>query len=219
MREKRTGEIGGRVRIRLGTGGALIGLCLSTVGCSIQAGTSLDRPSPMARPLPATAWIETARITDPEVSAGPQMKEEVTASIVDYVQAGNFFRAVKTKPGTPAPDDYVLQFSFDHFLQLRRIHPLYVPLAFITATLYIWVGGPIVIDDIDLSGTLTIATAARGTLVTVQGTPIESDESKSLYASDYPNGDPQRRAERTKLIADLITKALAELAHGKGASQ
>lgn len=198
-------------------GCASILFALAASGCvTTPAGTQLLPPERVAQTVRRTAWIAPVEVSDPEAlwQAGA-IRDALTLNIADFAKAAGYFTAIKTFPGKPAPDDYVLRFAFDRYVQKREPHPLYFPAAFLTATLYIWLGGPIVNETTDLSGTLSI-TETSGVEIARADAAIAHTSWKGLYSDGSLTADTSR--ERTAFIKQLLDRAVDGLARKGGAS-
>ncbi len=182
---------------------------LTQSGCfSIPLSANLGPPENSAGRVDATAWVGKVEVTDTRARQAASLSDSLALSIRDYVDAGEYFRGVKMLPGRPATGDYVLDFTFEEFYQRRRFHAAYFPAAILTLTLYIWFGGPIVVDTIDLAGTLQI-TGADGRLVATSTSSVQEKDNRSLYSDQYLTADIT--AERTRLIRELLENAVGEL--------
>lgn len=200
---------------RWGSAAALVALVAS--GCVVApAGTQLLPPERTARTVSATAWVAPVEVTDPDAlwQAGA-IRDALCLNIADFAKAAGYFSTVRTFPGKPAPEDYVLRFTFDRYVQKREPHPLYFPAAFLTATLYIWLGGPIVNETIDLSGTLAI-TDANGLELARANAAFAETSWKGLYSDGSMTADTSR--ERTAFIKQLLDRAVDGLARKGGQS-
>jgi hypothetical protein len=89
--------------------------------------------------------------------------------------------------------------------------PYYFPAAFLTLTLYIWFGGPIMYDELDLAGALQIKTA-DGRVVGESQAKYRKSGRKNLYSEGYLN--PSSEKERTDLIKKLLDDATTSLKGG-----
>lgn len=134
------------------------------------------------------------------------MEDSLRGNILSYIQDSGYFTEVDTLPGKIGENDLVLDFQFDHFLQERSIHPAYFPAALLTFTVYIWVGGPIVIDESDLSGTLTVKDS-NSQILTKITSAVKEKHNLSLYTDKFKGS----LEDRTILIRDLLKKAIVEL--------
>lgn len=202
---------GGARRARRGAAVGSLALAIALSGCvTMPAGTQLRPPEPARQTVHATAWIAPVEVADPESPGqADATRDALTGTLTDFIQAAGYFSTAKSFPGAPRPDDFVLRFSFDRYVQSRRPHPLYFPGAFLTATLYIWFGGPIVNETIDLSGTLVI-TESGGKEVARATNALKRTSAKGLYTQGSMSGDTS--TERTAFIAQLLDRAVADLA-------
>jgi hypothetical protein len=156
----------GRLRVRRPVGRTLshpgwLGLLtVSAVACiRVPAGVGLGDPRPSPASLDRRAWLAKVEVADPEAVHAQQLTDALTLNLAEFVRKSGHFRAVDLLPGQVGPDDVVLRLAFARYRQRRAPHPAYFPAAFLTATLYIWVGGPIFTDTSDLEATLSIEPA------------------------------------------------------------
>ncbi|HJQ84072.1 MAG TPA: hypothetical protein VKA21_08355 [Candidatus Binatia bacterium] len=178
-------------------------------GCvQLPRGTGLGQPASAPRPVDRRAWLARAEILDPAVEDRSTLEDSLTVNLTSYTRQAGLFRQVETLPGTLGVDDLVLRFRFDRYEQRRSPHPAYFPAAFLTATLYIWLGGPVFNDSSDLAGRLAVEDRETTTLADVAAT-VEERHSVSFWAPDY--WIPSGVEARTRLVHDLLDKAAAEL--------
>jgi hypothetical protein len=169
--------------------------------------------APARSPVPTierTAWIEQFEILDAVAGDDTQSTDGPTLlrQLAEAVKQGQYFRDVRLPPGNPGPDDVHLRFRFDGYHAHRRVHPAYLPAALLTATFYIWFGGPIYRDDVAYMGTVDIY-GSDGVLL-AQGTGGKrQSENVSLYSDDYPTAD--WASERDRAIAEMLASAVSAL--------
>ena len=183
-------------------------LAATSVGCVAMPQASTLAPG---HPAPARsgheAVIERVVVADPSLSAPDVIEESLTINVAQLVSQAGYFKQVKVVP-EQTTDGYRVRLRFDHYQVTRRIHPAYFPVAFATVTLYIWFGGPIFRDQVDLKADLRIQTADGQTLATASDA-LTYFENIGFYSSKYGFRDGSE--ERTTLIQSLIDRALAQL--------
>ena len=192
---------------------AALVLCLASLsaslGCvSVPPGSALEPARPAQVRLPSGAWLAPATITDPAAVQRREIEQSLTLSIATYVEDAKYFSRVNRLPGNPRPDEYVLYFDFSRYQMERTPHPAYFPLAILTLTIYIWVGGPIYVDKSTLAGELVVKAVSGATLVQVSDS-FADQHDVSFNSPDYlfPTG----MAARTTLVRTLLDRAVAEL--------
>ncbi len=186
-----------------------ISLLISTSGCvNMPPGASLDRASPVYDSINRDAWISEIQITDPLIKDSSIIEESLALNILEYIREGNYYKNINLIPGQIEEEDLILSFQFDHYQLRRTPHPAYFPLAILTFTLYIWFGGPICNDVINMSGQLTIKNLS-GEVVTDVIANINEKHSVSLWSPEYTF--PSATKGRTQLIKRLLDKSNAEI--------
>jgi hypothetical protein len=178
-------------------------------GCvSVPAGTSLATPTPSSVSLDRGAWLAPVEISDPQTKQIDEIRHSLTLSIAGYTDRARFFRRVNLLPGQPSPDELVLHFRFDHYQLERTPHPAYFPGALLTLTLYIWLGGPIYVDQAHLSGSLALEDPSGKELVRVAN-QYDDRHSVNLWSQDYML--PSAIEARTTLVRFLLDQAVFTL--------
>jgi len=201
---------------RMKRSGALVVLMSSIMGCSIvmpQAG-SLAPPQPAKWKSPRQAMVERVVVRDSRLSAPDIVEESLTINVKNLLVQAGYFSDVKVVP-EKATNAYHLRLQFDRYAVSRRIHPAYWPVAFITMTFYIWFGGPIVVDDVDLHGELTVEDD-NGKVLVRKTEELVSSENRNLYSPRRNFWDGS--VERTRVIQSLIDQVMAELQRPGGLS-
>ncbi len=158
--------------------------------------------------LPGGAWLAPATITDPDSVQRREIEQSLTLSIATYVEEAKYFSRVNRLPGTPRPDEYVLRFEFSRYRMERTPHPAYFPLAILTLTIYIWVGGPIYVDESTLTGELVVTDVSGKTLVQVSDS-FADQHDVSFNSPDYMF--PTGMTARTTLVRTLLDRAVQDL--------
>lgn len=178
---------------------------------TLPAGTGLNVPSRAEKTLPRKAWIGTVKIADDSVKNRPVVEDSLRGNISTYVQDAGYFLETNNLPGKVADDDFVLDFRFDRYIEKRSTHPAYFPLALITMTFYIWFGGPIFVDESNLSGVLDVHDGT-GKLIVNVSSQLHEEHNVSLWSLEYAL--PSGIEARTSLIQDLLRKAYEDI-HNK----
>lgn len=182
---------------------------ISTSGCmTMPPGSSLGRANPIYNSINNDVWISEIKITDPSIDDSSAVEESLALNILEYIRQGNYFKNVNLIPGQIKEEDLILSFQFDHYQLRRTPHPAYFPLAMLTLTLYIWFGGPIYNDVLNISGQLTVKSFSGHVVSNVED-KLNEKHSVSLWSSEYlfPSGIK----ERTQLIKRLLDKSHAAL--------
>jgi hypothetical protein len=188
---------------------ALAGAMLVAVGCAnVPAGAGLLPATPASGRVDKGAWLAKVAITDPKLTNRDTIEEALTLSTAKFVGEAGYFTRINTLPGKPRPDDYLLRLTVDRYRQSRSVHPAYFPAAFVTMTLYIWFGGPIFRDTIDLSGTLVVD-SPDGARVTEASDSRKERHNVSFWSTQYAL--PSGIDGRTAFIKALFDKAAAQL--------
>ncbi len=165
-------------------------------------------PSAFHQSVATDAWMDVVKISDPYVGEGESIAETQRSSIARYIEGEHFFRTVQMLPGKPAADAYVLQFDFTGFHAVRGMHPLAVPGSLLTLTLYIWVGGPMMTEDVNYTGTLTVR-RPDASLVTRTQASVARKRSMGLHTEGYMHFDYAE--ERIEVVRELVTQAVGGL--------
>jgi hypothetical protein len=148
-------------------------------------------------------------ISDPSAPRASESQRQLTLAIEVYVHDAGYFSRVNLLPGEPARDEYVLSFDFDRYQVRRAVHPMYFPLALLTLTIYIWVGGPIYRDVAHYSASLSVADTAGRSLVHCVD-HVDHEGNVSLWSPRYAL--PSSTEERTRLVRTLLEQAVSGLA-------
>ncbi|MEI6545086.1 MAG: hypothetical protein WCL60_16345 [Methylococcales bacterium] len=179
---------------------------LSTSGCvNLPPSTNLKSAEHAVNILPKTIWVDEVKVTDANVKNQKVNEQSLRGNITNYIQEGGYFKDANALPGIIGKDDLVLDFEFDHFIQERHLHPLSLPLSIGTLGLYMLFGGPIAVDESNLSGHLIVKDSNSKTLTRVSA-EIQEDHYVSLY-----NSMPIGLEARTSLVNELLTKCVNEL--------
>ncbi len=183
---------------------AILTSLLILSGCvSLPPGTGLNSPTNTKSLLNQKAWIGTVKLTDYSTENKSIVEDSLRGNITAYIQQTGYFTETNTLPGKAGNNDWILDFQFDQYQQNRSMHPAYFPLAIATATLYIWFGGPIVVDSSELSGTLTVKNSTGQTLLKTSSN-VHEEHNVNFWSPDYILYDGNR--PRTTLMDDLMSK-------------
>lgn len=182
---------------------------LSLVGCvTMPAGAGLNSPLPFHKEIPNKAWIGSVKITDASVENPQALSDSLRGNLKTYIKDSGCFRQFDSLPGKTSAEDLVLNFKFDRYEQKRSVHPAYFPLSIITMTMYIWFGGPISIDETNLSGSLEVMDGSGKGLLNVSSR-IQDQHNVSIWSPDYML--PSGIKARSELIHDLLNKVQSEI--------
>lgn len=185
----------------------LLALCLIGLsGCfTLPPGTTFKKGDPGTVQVSKRAWVNSVKVTDPAVTNPRVLEDSLRANLTVFLQESGYFVSIDTLPGVVKPEDLVLDFRFSRFWQERRVHPAYFPAALLTLTLYIVFGGPITIDECDVSGSL-IVKDGNGQVVAESAAQAQDRENISLY-----NVVPSGGTARTAMAQELLQKAIQKL--------
>ena len=202
----------------------IVAVVLSVIlsGCAFPV-----KPSASLIPTPETATCETeinrtAWIAPVEVTAlgrreRADIQERLTKSIRDYIADANCFhdvRGISEQTANIGQTDVVLKFVFDRYKVQEGLHPEFIPLAVVTLTVWIWVGGDIYYDETDFSATLTVLDSSYQQITHVSA---EHNQKEHYSYYDYGKKTPVRTGylkpgqARAALVKELLDKALPAL--------
>lgn len=183
---------------------AIIGVLFLSGCVTLPRGTGLYKATPISNTIDKKAWLSKVEILDASVKDKSVTEDSLTSNILEYLQEGRYFKEVNLLPGKVDEKDLVLRFQFDRYQQKRSVHPDYFPTALLTATLYIWFGGPIFIDSSSLSSKLAVEDSHR-TLITEVSSQVNEQHNVSFWSPEYilPSGIEAR----TSIIKELLSKA------------
>ena len=182
----------------------IIGILFISGCVTLPRGTGLYKATPISNSIDKKVWLLKVVILDPSVDKKSSIEDSLTSNILEYLQEGRYFKEVNLLPGKVDEKDLVLRFQFDRYQQKRAVHPAYFPTAFLTATLYIWFGGPIFIDSSSLSGKLTVEDS-HSTLITGVSSQVNEEHNVSFWSPEYAL--PSGIEARTSIIKELLSKA------------
>jgi len=198
----------------------LVYLMAVALGLSLTGCVSFTPLGPIGDPVEhaSTTLKRGAQINEVVISA-PQVNDTVRANasrqltdqISNYVEKSDYFNKVVVFPVKAGEDDVILKFDLTSLSGKRTPHPGYFPGALLTLTMWIWVNGPIYVDDYDLAGTLVIEDRNGRTLAKASE-QIKFDQNTGFWDDDYFSftlGAHQLR----DLIAHLMAKATPQLSN------
>jgi hypothetical protein len=184
-------------------------LLLFVGGCfTPPPGANLGSRSPVKDPMSQRAWLAPVEISDTSVDNRSDVAEQLTTSIREYAREGRYFSDVLRLPGNIVGEDLVLRFRFDRYYLKRSAHPAYFPAAFLTATLYIWAGGPIFRQTTALAGSLAVEDATGH--VIAHATAMNREvHNVSFWSPEYAL--PGSVEARTRFVEELLDEVRATL--------
>lgn len=185
------------------------GICLICIMILISSCVSLPRGTGLSKAIPAEktidnkVWLSKVEVSDPTVEDKSLIEDSLTIHILQYIEDGKYARDVNLLPGKVSENDLIFQFQFDKYLQKRSPHPAYFPAAILTATFYIWFGGPIFVDTSEISGSLIVKDSS-GSIVTKESSQVSEEHNVSLWSPQYAL--PSGIDARTQIIKTLLSK-------------
>lgn len=180
----------------------------------VPPGASLEPPRPALVSVSRGAWLAPVQITA-EAENPLDLQRALTLGVATYAQNARYFPRVNLLPGHLADGDVVLRFEFDQYQLQRQMHPAYLPAFFLTASLYVFFGGPIDRDIAMLGGRLRIEDSAGNPLAESRG-HFEDRHNVSMYTGDLRF--PSSMKARTDLVRALLDDAVGQLARAGAAS-
>lgn len=186
---------------------ALLVLMTFAAGCVLPQSSNLAPPQPAKVAARQDALVERVVLLDERIPNPDVTEEALTTNFADLLTQAGYFQRVKVVP-EKISQGYIVRLRFERYELTRRIHPIYFPAAFLTATFYIWFNGPIYRDVVDMKADLKIESADGKTLAT-QSEEVKYTENIGLYSEKREAMDGA--AERTKLIQSLVDGAMAQL--------
>ena len=170
-------------------------------------GANLGKPGVFVNAIPSDFWLQPVKVNSRDAD---QVGESLTINIRDYLNESKLFNQAKTyRKAAIKENDLVGEIEFSSYQIKRSIHPAYFPAALLTATVYIWVGGPIAIDTVNLVATLVVKDAS-GKEIARAKEEIKSKQNKSFY-QPFAGGVK----ERTNVINKLFERISNELSTKK----
>ena len=132
----------------------------------------------------------------------------LTGEIKRYMDKAGYFSIMKEYPTKIEVQDLQLQFEFSSLQASRSPHPGYFPGAIFTLTIWIWVGGPIYTDELNIVGKLTVLNANNQTIATAQRQYF-GDQNVSFFDPEYYGGIGSDKLQ--KIVKGLLDDAVAQL--------
>ena len=176
-------------------------LLLLTSGClSLAADTSFAPPGgTRLATLSSRAWLAPVEINDPRFGGSRDIVvPSLTTNIRRYLSETQQFSSVGILPGAVEDRDLVLRFEFDAFRSDLSLYSLYVPAALLTATLYIWLGGPVWVAEQNVGASLRVEDGSGRVLG-----EFERSASGSDYISFW-DPFPTGQAIRTEVLRGIV---------------
>jgi hypothetical protein len=200
----------------------IAGLCVILSGCE-----SSLQPTASVLPTPETSackarinravWIAPVEVTDLDRSKHGDIEGRLTGNIRKYIADANCFGEVRQVSGQtagPGQTDIILKFVFDRYEVDHGNHPEFIPLAIVTFTVWIWVGGDMYYNETDFRATLTVSDSS-GRQITNVSAKHNHKEHYSLYnmAERTPalTGYLLPGQARAALVKELMDKAMPAL--------
>lgn len=177
-------------------------------GCVSTIRSGLGDATPVSNTIDKKVWLSKVEILDLSGEDKSIAEESFTLNLLEYLQEGRYFKEVNLLPGKVGEDDLILRFRFDRFKEKYGVHPAYFPGALLTATLYIWVGGPCATMSSNLSGKL-IVEDSHGSLITKVNYEVKGKRNFSIWTASE-QGDFFSKP-RTLIIKELLDRACATL--------
>lgn len=157
-------------------------------------------------------WVFQAEIQDDKIPDTDSISQTLTGNLLAYLEQRELFADVIPGPGNMRSDDLAFRFQYRRYQSGRHVHPAYFPLAFATATLYIWFGGPVWTDHVDIDGRLIVEDASGVELGRFSASKRDS-RSGGIY-----NGDIARTfivGHRSDVVDELVDQAVEALRKGE----
>ncbi len=193
-------------------------LAIIAGGCAtIPVGGGLGPVHVVGAPVPPRrVWLAGVKVVDPDIPAEgrPVIEDALTVSLKEAMAKSGQFQEVRLLPGVPAGNDIIFRLTMERYHATRRVHPAYFPLAILTLTVYIWAGGPVVVDRTEYAGTLTVERPDGSTQLTVTS-ELNSRKNISIWEPES-SGMPDIISPRSTMIADLLGKACAQIEQAGG---
>jgi hypothetical protein len=178
-------------------------------------GASIGPPRTARETIARRVWLKPVEISDWRFKgAGDQPFEGdrmlavhgLTLGVQRFLAAGNYFERVTTLPGKPGPEDLIFAFQLSEYHYEGHPHPAYVIGSLLTGPFYVILGGPWIVFEQKLRGTLVVEDVSGVILVPEVMSSAESSDTTTFYDPFVAGVDG-----RTRLFQDLVDKALAQL--------
>jgi hypothetical protein len=188
-------------------------LVLTLTGCISfhPAGPIGDPEKTAAVTQPRAAMLADVQVSDPAIDADARqnLAHQFTRQLNRRVANGAYFEQVISFPAKLGEQDVLLKFDFSQLQGKRTPHPGYFPGALLTLTVWIWVNGPIYVDQYDLAGQLSIEDA-HGRLLASSRKTIAVKQNTGLWDADYMN--PSLGAvQLNQLVEQLLQDSSTQL--------
>ncbi|HMV42571.1 MAG TPA: hypothetical protein PK079_20585 [Leptospiraceae bacterium] len=173
------------------------------IGCiSLPPSATLLDPVKQQNTIPEKVVIEKTNIPELSDRYRKATEDNLTMNWKDFLVKGNYFE--KSILFTDKPEDWTnyknIQLHFSKFSQERTIDPWYFPLALVTLTIYIWIGGGVSIDTGIYNASLLVKDEKGKVIYQVSK---EKMEERSINI--YNRYSMTSFAEvKTKLITELL---------------
>ena len=197
----------------------IAGLCVILSGCesSIQPSASVittPETSACKTKISRAVWIAPVEVTDLDRGKHGDIEERLTENIRKYIADANCFGEVREQTASPGQTDIILKFLFDRYEVDHGSHPEFIPLAIVTFTVWIWVGGDMYYTEADFSATLTVSDSSDRQIAKVSA-KHNYKEHYSFY--NLAEQTPARTGyllpgrARAALVKQLLAKAMPAL--------
>lgn len=198
-----------------------LSMSLSLTGC-----ISFTASGPIGDPVtPAKVGSSrSAQVADVVISS-PDLKDEqrqnisrqMTEQISRYVEKGGYYQSVIAFPARLNEQDVQLKFNLTSLKGRRTLHPAYIPGALLTLTVWIWVNGPIYVDNYDLAGELVVEDR-NGKVLARAVEQVKEKKNLGLYNGEYW-APSLGRFQLRDMIARLLDKTSAQLPASSAGAQ
>ena len=200
----------------------IAGLCVIVSGCesSLQPSASVistPETSACKTRINRAVWIAPVEVTDLDRSKHGDIEGRLTENIRKYVSDANCFAEVREaseQTAGPGQTDIILKFLFDRYEVDHGTHPEFIPLAIVTFTVWIWVGGDMYYTEADFSATMTVSDSSDRQITSVSA-KHHYKEHYSFY--NLAEQTPARTGyllpgqARAVLVKQLLDKAMPAL--------
>lgn len=190
-----------------------LSLSLSLTGC-----ISFTATGPIGDPVtPAKVKsVRSAQVADVVISS-PGLKDDqrqnisrqLTEQISRYVEKGGYYQSLIAFPARLGDQDVQLKFNLTSLKGKRSMHPAYIPGALLTLTVWIWVNGPIYVDNYDFAGELVVEDR-NGKVLARSVDQVNEKKNQGIYNGEYW-APSLGRFELRDMIGRLLDKTSAQL--------
>jgi hypothetical protein len=171
---------------------------------SMPSTSNLPSPTVQKNSLKEEILLEKINVLDSENIFGDKsaIEENLTLNLKNYLERGKYFEKVVL---FTEKDSYLenksFQFYFDTYAIKRKPYKWYFPLAIITLTMYIWFGGTITIDEVQMSGGLEVKDS-KNNKVFITKKEIFEEREINLYSSEVSS--PNSTSARGKFFFEIL---------------